>query len=291
MFTISCESTVDLTYEEIRARGIPVLTYQYTMDGQEYPDDMGRTPGALEHFYSRLREGATARTSQLNQAQYLEFFESLPETANILHIAFTSGQSGAVNNAFLAAEEFRTNHPERRIEVIDSLCSSSGYGMLVLEAVRKRDEGADLEECIACINGLRTRIHHCFFSTDLSFYRRSGRISGPTATIGKILNLCPLMRISHDGRIYAYGKVRGKKNAIREIINEMQTHALPDYAGPCFICHSDCPDTAEQVREEVLRQFPALKREDIRIYPIGTVIASHCGPGTAAVFFIGDERE
>ena len=127
-FTLSCCSTVDLPYSYMESRDIPVLFYTYVVDGVEYDDDMGRDPEALPRFYRFLEEGKLPQTSQINVAAYMEFFENLLQKGDLLHIAFTSGQSGSVHNAFLAAEELRQKYPDRKLIVIDSLCSSSGYG-------------------------------------------------------------------------------------------------------------------------------------------------------------------
>ena len=145
-FTLSCCSTVDLPYSYMESRDIPVLFYTYVVDGVEYDDDMGRDPEALPRFYRFIREGKLPQTSQINVAAYMEFFERLLQKGDLLHIAFTSGQSGSVHNAFLAAEELRAKYPERKLVVIDSLCSSSGYGLLVDSAADLRDQGKSLEE-------------------------------------------------------------------------------------------------------------------------------------------------
>ena len=141
-FTLSCCSTVDLPYSYMESRDIPVLFYTYVVDGVEYDDDMGRDPEALPRFYRFLEEGKLPQTSQVNVAAYMDFFEKLLQKGDLLHIAFTSGQSGSVHNAFLAAEELRQKYPDRKLIVIDSLCSSSGYGMLVDDAADLRDAGA-----------------------------------------------------------------------------------------------------------------------------------------------------
>ena len=141
-FTLSCCSTVDLPYSYMESRDIPVLFYTYVVDGVEYEDDMGRDPEALPRFYRFLQEGKLPQTSQINVATYMTFFEELLQKGDLLHIAFTSGQSGSVHNAFLAAEELRQKYPDRKLIVIDSLCSSSGYGLLVDSAADMRDGGA-----------------------------------------------------------------------------------------------------------------------------------------------------
>ena len=291
-FILSCESTVDLPYSYVSGRDIPVLFYSYLVDGKEYIDDMGRAPEALPHFYEMLKNGALPSTSQLNTFQYTEFFEELLQKGNLLHIAFGSGMTGSVKNAMEAAEALREKYPERRLIVIDSLCSSSGYGLLVDMAADIRDRGESMEAVAAWIEQNRNKVHHQFFSTDLKYFKRSGRVSGAAATVGAILNICPIMRLDDKGRIIAYDKVRGKKNAIRETLRTMEQHAQGgvNYSGKCFICHSNCPAEAEATRQAVAEHFPHIQG-DIRVNEIGTIIASHCGPGTVAVFFMGDERQ
>lgn len=185
----------------------------------------------------------------------------------------------------------RAKYPNRQILVVDSLCSSTGYGMLVDEAADLRDGGSSMKEIEAWLLANRQKVHHQFFSTDLKYYRRSGRISGSAATLGAILNICPIMRLDDTGHIIAYDKVRGKKNAVQRTIKTMEEHAQggTQYSGKCWICHSNCIEEAEQTRDAIAARFPNI-REEIRICDIGTIIASHCGPGTVAVFFFGDER-
>ncbi len=291
-FILSCGSTVDLPYAYVSSRDIPVIFYGYAVEDKEFVDDMERDPNALKHFYDILADGKLPRTSQINENAYLQFFDELLQRGDVLHIAFGSGMSGSVNNAERAAEELREKYPQRKIVVVDSLCSSSGYGLLVDYAADMRDAGASLEETEAWIISHRMKVHHQFFSTDLSFYRRSGRMSGTAATLGAILGICPIMRLNDEGRIIAYDKVRGKKKAIAETTRIMLEHAEggADYDGKCFICNSNCRESAEALRDSVEQAFPKLKGK-IVITNIGTIIASHCGPGTVAVFFLGDERK
>ncbi len=290
-FILTCESTVDVPYAYVESRDIPVLFYSYTVDGREYTDDMGRNPQALPQFYGFLEAGKIPSTSQINVYRYLEFFEGLVQKGDILHIAFGSGMTPSVTNATAAAEMLREKYPDCKITVIDSLCSSSGYGLLVDEAADMRDQGYSIEETEKWVMENRQKVHHQFFSTDLKYYRRSGRMSGTAATVGAILNICPIMRLDDGGKIIAYDKVRGKKKAIDRTIQVMKEHAQggAQYEGKCWICHSNCLAEAEQTREAIKECFPRIKGE-IRICDIGTIIASHCGPGTVAVFFFGDER-
>ena len=290
-FLLSCESTIDLPYSYANERNLPVLFYSYQVDGVDYEDDMGRNPEALPKFYGFLAEGKLPTTAQLNEFQYETFFDNLLQQGDVLHIAFGSGMTASVQNAMLAAETLREKYPERRLVVIDSLCSSSGYGLLVDGAADLRDAGKSLDEVADWVLAHRQNVHHQFYSTELKFYRRSGRMSGAAAAIGTVLGICPIMRLDDKGRIIAYDKVRGKKNAVARTVETMKRHAEGGeaYSGKVFICHSNCPADAEATKAAVAAAFPHIDGE-IRICDIGTIVASHSGPGTVAVFFFGDAR-
>jgi DegV family protein with EDD domain len=290
-FILSCGSTVDLPYSYLAQRQIPVIFYTYVVDGQEYTDDMGRDPAALPRFYGFLSAGKIPSTTQVNEFRYYDFFEEQLKKGDLLHIAFGSGMTSSVNNAFKAAESLREKYPDRKLVVIDSLCSSSGYGLLVDGAADLRDRGCTLEETAQWVMEQRQNVHHQFFSTDLKYYRRSGRMSGAAAMVAAILGICPIMRLEDHGKIIAYDKVRGKTAAIARTLDMMEQHAVGgrDYSQKCFICHSNCLPEAERTRDAVAARFPHIQGE-IRICDIGTIIASHCGPGTVAVFFFGDKR-
>lgn len=290
-FILSCESTVDLPHRYVTERNISVLFYAYTVDGCEYPDDMGRDPHALPRFYGFLEEGKVPSTSQLNQFQYEQYFDRLLQQGDVLHIALGSGMTSSVFNAEKTAKLLRLQYPDRKLIVIDSLCSSSGYGLLVEMAADMRDTGCIIEEVEHRVKANRKNIHHQFFSSDLRYLRRSGRMSGPAAMLGTMLSICPLMRLDDRGTILAYDKVRGVKAAVARTVQAMAEHAQggENYCGKCWIAHSNCPAVAQRLKEALQERFPHISGE-IRIWDIGTIIVSHCGPGTAAVFFLGDER-
>lgn len=289
-FILSCESTVDLPYSYISGRDISVLFYSYSLGDREYVDDMFRNPNALTEFYAMLDEGKLPSTSQINEFKYYDYFEELTAKGDVLHIAFGSGMTPSVVNAIEAASKIKSKYPDRKIVVIDSLCSCTGYGMLVDSAADLRDSGKSFEEVEKWVLENRNTVQHQLFSTDMKFFRRSGRVSGAAAIVGSILNICPIMHLNSAGKIIAYLKVRGKKAAISTTVKEMLTASAngSSYSGKCYISHSNCPDMAEELKEEIMDAFPNLA--DIKIGQIGTIIASHCGPGTVAVFFYGKER-
>ena len=289
-YLLSCESTVDMPYSYVNGRGLNVLFYSYSVDGKEYPDDMERDPEALGRFYGFIADGKVPSTSQINTFAYTDYFRELLKQGDVLHIAFGSGMTPSVNNAYEAAEQLKTEFPDRRLIVIDSYCSSSGYGLLVDSAADLWDEGKSMDEVADWTRGQAKKIHHQFFTSELQYFKRSGRMSGPAATIATILNICPIMRLNNAGRIIAYDKVRGKKAAVRRTLDEIEATAVggKDYSGKMFLCNANVRADAEELARAIRERFP--KITDLRIFNIGTIIASHCGPGTVAAFYFGCER-
>lgn len=290
-YLITCCSTTDMPAEFFQHRGIPFVCFHYIMDGKEYPDDLGKTMPSGE-FYRRIAAGALPTTSQVNAREFCEFFEPyLAQGLDILHITLSSGLSGTYNSAVLAGEQMGEKYPERRILIVDSLGASSGSGLLVELAADRREAGASLDETHAWVEENKLNIHHWFFSTDLTHYRRGGRLSAASAAVGTLLSICPLMNMNREGKLIPRAKVRGKKQVSAEIVRKMEEHALGgvDYSGKCFISHSACIEDARRVADLVEERFPRLDGK-VRINDIGAVIGSHTGPGTVALFFAGDRR-
>lgn len=291
-YILTCCSTADMPYAYFEKKNIPFVCFHYILDGKEYPDDLGQTM-PFEEFYSRIKAGAMPTTSQVNVGQFIEFFEPyLKDSKDVLHISLSTGLSGAYNSACIAREELLLKYPNRKILVVDSLGASSGYGLLTDMAADMRDNGATLEEVYTWVEENKLNVHHWFFSTDLTHYKRGGRISAASATLGTLLNICPLLNMSYDGKLIPRTKIRGKKRVIAEIVNMMEAHAKDGkaYSGKCFISNSACYDDTRKVADLIEEKFPHLNGS-IMINSVGTVIGAHTGPGTVALFFIGDKRE
>ena len=290
-YVLSCCSTADMPREYFKKRNIPFICYHFTMDGREYPDDLGQSM-SFEEFFQRIAAGALPTTSQVNVAEFLDYFEPfLKQGRDILHISLSSGLSGTYNSAVLARQQLLEKYPDRNLVIVDSLGASSGYGLLVDMAADLRDSGGSLQEVQALIEQKKLHIHHWFFSSDLTHYRRGGRISAASATFGTLLSICPLMNMNFEGKLIPREKIRTKKKAISEIVSRMEGHAVDglQYSGKCFISHSACFEDARAVADLVEQNFPNLS-EKVLINSIGTVIGSHTGPGTVALFFEGDKR-
>ncbi len=291
-YCISCCSTADLTPEHMKDRALRYVCFKFTLDGEEYPDDMGVTMSSEELFH-RMENGADTKTSQVSVAEYIEHFETiLQEGRDILHVTLSSGISGTYNSACVAREELAQKYPDRKIYVVDSLGASSGFGLLMETLADLRDAGKTIDELYDWAESNKLRVHHWFFSTDLSFYIRGGRISKTAGFIGTVLNICPLLNMDQGGHLAPREKIRGKKNVIKRIVEKMTLFAEngTSYSGKCFLSHSLCIEDAKAVAAMVEERFPHLQGK-VEIFPIGTTIGSHTGPGTVALFFWGDERK
>lgn len=290
-YKITCCSTADMPAAYFEERKIPYVCFHYRMDGVEYSDDLGKTMPFAE-FYDRISKGAEPTTAQVNAQQYMDFFEPiLKEGKDILHFTLSGGISGSVNSANIAKTQLEEKYPDRKVIVIDSLAASSGFGMLVDAALDKQEEGLSLEENAAWAEENKNRLHHWFFSTDLTSFIRGGRISKVSGFVGQALNICPLMNVNSEGKLIPRNKYRGKKQVIREMVKRMEEHAQGglSYNGKCFMSCSACEEDARKVADIIEEKFPNLNGKVV-INSIGTVIGSHTGPGTVALFFWGDER-
>lgn len=291
-YVLTCCSTVDLPLDYLKERKIPFASFHYILDGEEYLDDLGQTL-SFEEFYNRITAGSMPTTSQVSVGQYVDLFEPfLRDGKDILHISFSSGLSGSYNSVIMAKDHLLSKYPDRKIQIVDSLGASSGYGLLVDTAADLRDNGTALEEVYTWLEENKLNVHHWFFSTDLSHYKRGGRISATSAIVGNLLNVCPLLNMSSDGKLTPRNKIRGKKKVIKEIVRMMEIHAKNgiDYSGKCFISNSACYDDARKVADLIEEKFPLLNGR-VMINSVGTVIGSHTGSGTVALFFFGDKRQ
>ena len=290
-YVLSCCSTADLTKEHFNRRDIKYVCFHYAIDGVEYFDDLGESM-PFDVFYDRIAKGADTRTSQINISEYVAYFSQfLEQGKDVVHVTLSSGISGTVNSARNAALIAKERFPERNVYIVDSLAASSGYGLLMDAAADKRDEGLSAQELVSWLEENKLRLHHWFFSTDLSTFVRGGRISKTSAVFGGLLEICPLLNVDNQGRLIPRSKIRTKKKVIPEIVKRMEQYADNglDYSGKCYISNSACLEDAQAVAALIEERFPKLDGK-VEIYNVGTTIGSHTGPGTVALFFWGAER-
>lgn len=290
-FILSCCSTADLTKEHFAKRNINFVCFHYFLDEKQYADDLGQSMSPAD-FYEAMANGAETRTSQVNVAEYEEYFEQfLQEGRDILHLTLSSGISGAHNSAMVAKNMLEEKYPDRKIYIVDSLAASSGYGLLMDRLADLRDMGKSIDEVYQWAEENKRKVHHWFFSTDLTFFIKGGRVTKTAGFVGTMLNICPLLHVDKEGKLIPKQKVRTKKKVIEAIVKKMEEFAENgmDYNGKCYISHSACREDADAVAKLIEERFPKLDGK-VLVNDIGTTIGSHTGPGTVALFFWGEER-
>ena len=291
-YIISCCSTADLSKEHFIRRNIPYICFHYELNGVEYKDDLGETM-SFDDFYCAMAQGGETRTSQVNAAEFEEYFESfLKQGKDILHVCLSSGISGTLNSAIIAQGILQERYPDRKIYIVDSFSASSGYGLLVDKLADLRDEGKTIDEVRDWAEENKLKLHAWFFSTDLTFYVKGGRISKTAGFVGGILDICPLLNMNCSGQLIPRQKIRTKKKVMEAIVKQMELYAQDgtEYDENCYISQSACYEDARKVADSIEERFPKLQGK-VEINSIGTTIGSHTGPGTVALFFWGTERE
>lgn len=288
-YLISTCSTIDCEEAFIKDNQLNVLNYTFTIEGKEYKDDYGKSY-PLDNFYQAISQGAMPTTSQINYVRYYNYFEAmLKKGFNILHISMSSGITGSVNNAILAAKDLNDKYSKDHlmVKIVDSLGVSGGQAMLVKRAYDLKNEGLSFEELFTYLENNKLNIHHWFYTMDLTQLIRGGRLSKTAGLIAGAFNICPLMMVNEEGKLQPIKKCLGKKKAALEAIKMMNKFAIggKDYDGEVYINHSACLDDAETLKKLVIKNFPNVK--EVYIRSIGTVIGSHTGKGTVAIFFDG----
>ena len=290
-YVLSCCSTADLSLSRYRERGISVVFFHFELDGKDYLDDCGQSLSS-EELFRQMDAGAMTKTSQVSTGEYMDFWRPfLKEGKDILHICFSSGLSGSYQSALVARDELKEEFPERKILLVDSMAASSGYGLLMDTLADLKKGGMGMEELCEWAEANKLRLQHWFFSTDLTYYIRGGRVSKGAGMIGQALNICPLLNVNYKGELAPREKIRGKKKVMQRTLEMMKQHAENGlkYSGKCFISHSLFQEEAKELASMIEQTFPELNGK-VEIFPIGATIGSHTGPGTIALFFWGDQR-
>ena len=286
-YILSCSSTADMTNGYYSSRDIHHIDSTYSIDGQIYDESMGESV-PLSDFYEKMRNGINPTTSQIDMADYKEYFKKfLEDGKDVLHICLSSSISDSYLTATAAAEELKGEYPERQLHVVDSLSASAGMGLLIDILADKRDEGMPIDRLKLYAENSKKYINHWFFSTDLTTYLKEESLTNFTYKIGKTLNFCPLMCVDGDGKLVVIEKVK----TMEAIVSRMEVQAVDGkrYTGKCFISHADSEKEATKLASMLEARFPNLKG-NVEVKEIGHIIGAHTGPGTVAVFFVGDKR-
>ena len=284
-FQIITDSCCDFPTPMYGQLGLTFVPLTVEFRGNTFDD---KNDDTLKDMYQGLRAGEVAKTSAVNPSRWSQAMEkALAAGKDVLVLAFSSGLSTTYQSAVIAAEELKDAYPDRKIQVIDTLCASMGQGLLVWYACKKRDEGLSLDEVAHWVLDNRLHLCHWFTVDDLMYLKRGGRISAATALVGTMLQIKPLLHVDDEGHLINMTKTRGRKAAIDAMVKKAQELGAGYDNSTMFISHGDCLSDAEYLSRQ-LKEKCGVK--DVVISYVGAVIGSHSGPGTLALFFLGSHR-
>ena len=285
-YIITTDSGCDLSAEYIKGLNVLPIYMKYNIDETEYTDTM--QPDDLKDFFGRMVEGKMPKTAQINQIDYIAFWEPLLNEGNdILHIAMSSGISGTYQNGKNAAEELCEKYPERKIRVIDTLMTSTGNGLMVIEAAKMRDAGKSFEEVGEWCENNRRCIHAAFTTDDITYLQRGGRVSKAGLVLSKALHIYPVMHVNGDGELKVFAKARGTQGAWNTIVQYIKDNGIDVENQTVYVSDAANSEGGRKLGE-LLKKECGFK--DVFYSRIGTIIGAHTGPQLLAVFFLGKAR-
>ena len=285
-FAVLTDTSANLPSALLREKGVGVIPFSYLIKDKVYSClDTEGFDG--RKFYKAMRMGAQINTSQINVFSYIEFFEQyLSSGEDILMVNMSSGISGSFNCACMAADELAEKYPDRRIRLVDTLGASLGEGLLAIRALELRDRGCSLEETFRALEDEKRRMYQVFTVDDLMYLKKTGRVKGSAAIVGNMLQIKPLLKGNENGEIVSFSKVIGRKRALdslAQIYNKLVKNPDTQIVG---IAHADCAEDAEYLTEQLNKHKPPKEIMTVMYEP---VTGSHVGPGTLALFFMGDD--
>ncbi len=282
IITDTCCDFPQEMYQELNLEVVPLSVLYQGVNYSEYSEQW------LKDMFQGLRNGQTASTAAVNPDGWACVIEpALKAGQDVLVLTFSSGLSTTHQSAVIAAQELQEKYPDRKINVVDTLCASLGQGLLVWYACKKRDEGLSLEELTTWCQENRMKLCHWFTVDDLMYLKRGGRVSAATALVGTMLNIKPVLHVDDEGRLINVAKTRGRKASIQALAAKLGETGIEGANETVFICHGDCMEDAQFLAELVKEKYGV---KNVFIYYVGAVIGSHSGPGTLALFYLGDHR-
>ena len=285
-YVIVVDSTTDLPPHLAEEWGLVVIPYIFNLDGKEYLNYLDYRELGVKEFYDTLRAGKTASTAQVTAHRYMETWEPfLKEGKDILYMCLSSQLSKSYDQSVMAAREAMEEYPDRKVITIDTKSACLGQGLLAYYAAQAQKDGMSLEENAAYIESLIPKLNHWVVPDDLHHLRRGGRVSGASALVGTMLSIKPILSMMEDGKLAPVGKERGWGKAMAHLLSKMEKFAPKDQT--VFIAHSDAPEKAQQIANEITAKYGVT---DFIINEIGPVIGAHTGPGTVAIMFLADSR-
>lgn len=286
-YKIITDVTCDLPPDLIDSNNLIIMPMKYSVGEATYTNYADFREQSIAEFYDEMLAGEVTHTVQLNSEDYMNTYKKyLEEGYDILGVIFSSGLSGSFNSCRLAVNELKTMYPERTIEIVDTLAASTGEGLIALHAAKNKQSGMSLIDNKNDLEEFKLHMSHWFTVSDLEYLRRGGRVSNAAAFVGKALNIKPVLHVDDQGHLIPKFKKIGRKASIREIARQYEKSVDKDYPRIC-ITHANCLEDAMELKKLVLK---VSNPQEIIISNIGTVIGSHSGPGTLALFFKANQR-
>jgi DegV family protein with EDD domain len=284
---IITDSGCDLSLKYVNENDIEVVPLMVNINGEFIPDDLGKSL-SHEKFFELIRKGAMPSTTQVNIGAFYETFKKYIEKGDeIVYIGLSSTLSGTYNSAVKAREMILEEYSKAVIHTIDSLGASLGEGLLVYTLNNMIKRGTDLLEVIKYIEEIKHKVIHSIIVDDLNHLKRGGRLSGAAAAVGSILNIKPVLTVDKNGKVVVADKVKGRKRAIKYLLNDYNERGINKDEQTVFILNGDCFEDAELLKKMMEEESTA---KEIIIRDIGGVIGSHTGPGTLAVVYLAEKR-
>ena len=287
-YIIMTDSSCDLPLEIVNDLEISVLPLSLVIDDKKYYNYLDERDITFSEFYKLMRNKKTSKTSAVNPSDFVNEMEKfLKQGKDILYLGFSSGLSCTYNNANTAADQLLKIYPDRKIYTVDTLCASLGQGLLVYLTAMEKQKGKSIEELRDFAENIKLKVCHWFTVEDLYHLKRGGRISSSTAVIGSMLGIKPILHVDNMGKLINVGKVRGRKASINELFNKVKENAIIPSQQTVFISQGDCLDDANYLADLLKKE---LNVKEVIINYVGPVIGTHSGPGTMAIFFLGNKR-
>ena len=288
-FAIVTDSSCNLPNEIIDKYDLHIVSLVFMVEGKPYQSYVKGEENDLKRFYTMMRNKNQITTSCANEAACTAVIEPLLKSGqDVLFIGFSSALSGTYQEGAKACEKLRKAYPDRKIIAVDSLCASLGEGLLVTYACQWREKGFDIDATAEWLEDNKLKLCHWFTVDDLMHLHRGGRVSKASAIFGSLLGIKPVLHVDDEGHLILMSKSRGRQGAMEALAAKMKETVNDDVSDQMIlISHGDCLEDAEKLKA-IVQQVTGARH--FMLHTIGTVIGSHSGPGTLALFFLGKHR-
>jgi DegV family protein with EDD domain len=271
----------------VESYDVEVMPFTYIMEDGDHLDDLWTSMSPHE-FYERMRKGESTSTSQVPPGRIYETLEKAAKSGvPSVFICFSSCLSGSYESVVSIWDSLKSNYPDAELYIVDSKLASAAEGLLVMEAVRQCDRGLTASELAAWVEEARYYVHGYFTLAGLETLRRGGRIPDMAAIAGAKLDIKPILTFDIDGRLAFFGAARGRKKAVKQLLQIFQDRYLEKSPSTVMVASADAEKEQRAFTEQLLKlpnELPIWQTS------IGPVIGSHVGPDMLAVIFWGADR-